>query len=120
MRGIAMYGHDFFVIKEDEDLISESINRLFNTNNNERLNNPFMGIDIRNMLFELADEDSEGILRNKIFEQIEMYEPRARIKDLKVENLANENTFKITLSFVSVENPQDDQLLEFNIIREEE
>lgn len=120
MKGIAMYGHDFFVIKEDEELISESIGRLFNTNNYERLNNPFMGVDIKNMLFEQADTESADMLKNKISEQIEMYEPRATVNNISVDNLANENTFKIHVSFSPVENPQHEQFLEFNIIKEEE
>ena len=119
MKGIGMYGHDFFVIKEDNDLISESIGRLFNTNNNERLNNPFMGVDLKNLLFELTEKDSEGIIKNRISEQIEMYEPRATVNNINIENLANSNTFKIGISFNLKDNPQNDQFLEFNIIKEE-
>ncbi|MFW6028784.1 MAG: GPW/gp25 family protein [Halanaerobiales bacterium] len=120
MRGIGFYGYDFFIIKEDIDLVSESIGRLFNTNNNERLNNPYMGVDLKRFLFQLADEDSEDVIKNQITEQIEMYEPRVNVKNISIENLANENTFKIGVSFVLKEDPQSDQFLEFNIIREEE
>lgn len=115
MRGIGIYDHDFFVIKEDEDLIAESITRIFNTNQNERLKYPYMGVDIRNMLFELADEDSEGFLREKILEQIETYEPRVRVKQLNVEKLPDENTFNISVGFSLITSPNDDRLLNFQI-----
>lgn len=120
MKGIAMYGHDFFVIKEGDDLIAESITRLFNTNQNERLKYPFMGVDLRRMVFELADEDSEGVVRDKIIEQIEVYEPRVNIVQLDVEKIPDENTLKIKVGFAKVNAPNDARFLEFNIELEEE
>lgn len=119
MRGIAFYGHDFFVIKEDEELVAESITRLFNTNQNERLKYPYLGVDIRSMLFELANEDSEGFLREKILEQIEIYEPRVKVRQLNVEKLPDENTFNINVGFALVTSPNDERFLNFEIQLEE-
>lgn len=99
MRGIAFYDEDFFVIKEDLDLIAESITRLFMTNNNERVRNPFMGVDLRRMLFEIADQETESVVKSKIIEQIELYEPRVEINNLEVLNSPNQNLLTVNVEF---------------------
>ncbi len=120
MRGIAMYGHDFFIIKEDHDLISESISRLFNTNENERLKNPYFGVSINSMLFEPGDDETVGFLKDRIVEQIELYEPRVDILDLNIENLADENKVKVVIGFkLKEETPDDERFLEFNVLKQE-
>lgn len=119
MRGIAFYNEDFFVIKEDLDLISESITRLFMTNNNERVKNPFMGVDLRRMLFELADQETETVVKNKIQEQIEIYEPRVEINKLDIINNPNENLLTVNIDFGQRGNTDgDSRFLNFDLEKE--
>ena len=114
-----MYGSDFFIIKSDHKLISESIERIIMTNFNERLKHPFFGGDFKRLLFEQADEESIAFIKRQITEQIEIYEPRVRLTQVEVENLANENTFNIHIGFTLVDDVSDERFLEFNITNQE-
>jgi len=115
-KGIGFYGKDFFCIKEDEDLVSESIARLIMTNENERIGTPNFGGNLKPMLFEQMDADSLSEIENQLRETIELYEPRAILRQLKVVSDQDNSTISISIGFNYVGKPNaDPRFLELNL-----
>ena len=114
MKGIGFYGKDFFVIKTDKDLISESIIRLIMTNFGERLGRPYFGLNLKSRLFELADEPTKEEIRQDLIRNIQDYEPRAAITTLELEN--EENLIKLKVGFKLVEDVAlgDERIININ------
>ena len=61
--------------------------------------NPFFGANIRGMLFELVDEDSEEELAEQIVRAINNYEPRARLRHLDVDVEPDQNTIRVKIEY---------------------
>ena len=94
-KGIGFYGEQFFVIKSDKDLVSESIMRIIMTNTGERIDNPYFGVNLKNYVFEANDDTTNKEIKHLIRSQIAQYEPRAYISDIKVNQVDNDITFEI-------------------------
>lgn len=106
--GLGFYGQDFFIIKTDEDLVSESIIRLIMTNNNERCGHPELGGNLKNMLFEQMDDTTIQELEKSLSDLIEVYEPRATIQSLTITANRDENQMEIKIGFKYVGRPNSD------------
>lgn len=111
MKGVSLYGEDFFVIKENQELKKENITRILLTSPGERVNNPDFGSPLKEYIFE-----QESIVRNDIIERlkssIERWEPSVQINDIKLEEKtlnSGINTLKINLELTD-----KDSLLEFD------
>lgn len=83
----------------NEDAVKKSIRNLLLTNKYERLLDPMVGSNIRRMLFEPITNHTTLELKNHIENTIETYEPRAKIIDLQVMPLPDENTYIIQIVF---------------------
>lgn len=101
MRGLAFYGHDFFYIAEDRDLVAESIIRIIMTNSGERPGRPFFGVNLKAELFEQADQTSFDQVKTNIIQNLALYEPRAQIEALEITG-AQDNTLVIKVAFILV------------------
>ena len=100
----------------NEQAIIQSIRNLINTNFNERLYNPSFGCDIRSLLFENITPQTEALAQEKIITAIENFEPRARINEVLIEGVPEDNALYVSIS-VTVINKQDPILLEFVLTR---
>lgn len=96
MKGIAYYNQDFLVIKEDEELLKESITRILLTSPGERVNNPNFGCKLKEFLFDFDVYILEDI-KYEIRKAIERWEPRVTVSNITI---TNQEEFKF---FVSVE-----------------
>lgn len=96
-KGIGFYDNEFFVVKSDADLVSESITRIIMTNTGERVSNPYFGVNLKNFLFEPNDETSKNQITYSLRQQLSQYEPRALIGDIKLEQ--EDNSIYITIQF---------------------
>ena len=85
--------------KRDASAVKQAVKNLIQTNFYEKPFQPFFGTDIRAMLFELADEDTEDDVRSNIIRAIEKYEKRAQILDLVVKSTPDANDLAVTLTF---------------------
>lgn len=83
----------------NESAIKESIRNLIMTNRGERLFQPNLGSDIRQMLFEQNTPDVLMILKDKIKDVIKTHEPRAAIEDLTVSSEMDTHSVTINISF---------------------
>lgn len=86
--------------KTDAAAVKQAVKTLLLTNRLEKPFRPNFGGDIRNDLFELADNFTIApILREKIITSIERFEPRAEITDVRVSALPDNNAIDATIEF---------------------
>jgi len=85
--------------KKDANAVKQAVRNLIQTNKFEKPFRPDFGADIRSLLFELADDDTEDELREQIRGTLLRYEPRAAIKDLYVRFDLDKNAVSVKLEF---------------------
>lgn len=100
MHGISFYGEDFFTIKQDSALYAEELKRLLMTNPGERVGQPYFGVGLRKMLFELADETSADVVKSNITEQVEDYMPVITLTRIETE-IVNNSLF-VNIGFIEL------------------
>jgi|TARA_X000001388_G_scaffold74829_1_gene68496 phage baseplate assembly protein W len=87
----------------NDDAIVRSVKNLVLTNKGERPYQPFLGCDIRNRLFEPADD---GFTEEEIVENIEEvigeYEPRAELIDVIADVKPDQNSVNVTITFRAI------------------
>jgi len=85
--------------KKDAAAVKQSVKNILQTNRFEKPFKPDFGADIRGLLFELADDDSEDDLREQIIGSISRFEPRADIQNLDVNFTVDQNTVRVRIEF---------------------
>lgn len=85
-----------------ERAVINSVKNLLLTNHYERPFQPDLGSNIRRLLFENADSITASLLEREIQQTIENFEPRARVKDIRVIAKFDENGFEVELTFYIV------------------
>lgn len=88
----------------NEDAVKSSIRNLLLTDPYERFFNPGIGAGIRATLFENINRDTEFFLKEKITDVIKNYEKRARLYNVAVKALPDENAYSVTIVFYVVNN----------------
>lgn len=84
-RGVAFYGSEWFKIKENKDLLYESIIRILMTSPGERVMRPDFGAGMKSNLFELATPDYLQDLAISIHSSLTTYEPRLSVLEVQTE-----------------------------------
>ena len=101
---------DIHPIKQDlvlitnEVAVKRSVRNLLLTDPYERFFNPGLGSGIRQTLFENIGQDTEYILKEKITETINNYEPRARLISVTAKGFPDDNAYEVTVVFSVVNN----------------
>ena len=85
--------------KRDAAAVKQSIKNLLLTDYYEKPFQPFFGANLRAMLFELADEDTEDEVEENIRSAINKYEPRAEILTITVNVLPDQNDMRVSVYF---------------------
>jgi len=85
--------------KRDAAAVKQSIKNLLLTDFYEKPFQPFFGANLRAMLFELADEDTEDEVEENIRNAITKYEPRAEILTITVNVLPDQNDMRVSVYF---------------------
>ena len=85
--------------KRDAAAVKQSIKNLLLTDFYEKPFQPFFGGNLRAMLFELADEDTEDEVEENIRNAINKYEPRAEILTITVNVLPDQNDIRVSVYF---------------------
>ena len=70
-------------MKKDTAAVMQSVRSIVLTNFYEKPFNPSFGSNVRSMLFENKENYSESMMRQRIFESIGLYEPRAIVEDVQ-------------------------------------
>jgi len=101
---------DIHPVKEDlvlitnEVAVKRSIRNLLLTDPYERFFNPGLGSGIRQTLFENVSQDTEYVLKEKIADTINNYEPRARLISITAKGFPDDNAYEVTIVFSLVNN----------------
>ena len=85
--------------KKDAAAVNQAIKNLLLTDYYEKPFQPFFGGNLRAMLFELADEETEEDVESNIYNAIETYEPRAEIQSVDVNVLPDQNDMRVSVVF---------------------
>ena len=85
--------------KKDAAAVKQSIKNLLLTDFYEKPFQPFFGANLRAMLFELADEDTEDEVEENIINAINNYEPRVEVLSIDVNVLPDQNDMRVSVYF---------------------
>lgn len=86
--------------KVDAAAVKQAVKTLITTNRFDKPFKPDFGADIRGLLFELVDDpDIEYEIDERIRQNIQRYEPRAKVLDLVVNSQPDNNSISVRLEF---------------------
>jgi len=89
----------------NERAVINSVKNLVSTNFYERPFQPFLGSNIRALLFELVDSVVAASLERQITETINNHEPRVSVQNITAIPAPDENGYKVVMTFFIVNNP---------------
>jgi len=93
--------------KLDAASVKQSVKNLIMTNQLEKPFRPKFGANIRSLLFELIDNNSDVLVRKRLFSAITRSEPRVRVLDIQVSYTDNySNTLDTTITFKVLNSPE--------------
>ena len=93
--------------KLDAAAVKQSVKNLIMTNQLEKPFKPKFGANIRSLLFELIDNNSDVLVRKRLFSAITRSEPRVRVLDIRVSYTDNySNTLDTTITFKVLNSPE--------------
>ena len=81
------------------DAVKSAIRNFVLTNKYERIRNPQFGSNIRSYLFENFSPDLENKIETELKQQIELYEPRAKIREITIKADEERNSLNISILF---------------------
>jgi phage baseplate assembly protein W len=84
---------------KDDNAIKNAVKNLLISNFYERPFSKDIGANLRALLFETDDAITEISIRENIRRVIRKYEQRVLIKDIRVQNMDDQNAYRITVSF---------------------
>lgn len=89
-------------VTADYDLaaIKNSIVNLFNTLPGQNLLNPEYGLNLLQYLFDPVSSTTARVIGQKIFKNINVYEPRVSVQSINVDMNTDEQMYTITLSIL--------------------
>ena len=90
--------NDIIGVKNDT-AIARSIRNLIFTVPGERFFNENLGSKVSQTLFDTVDDISASAIRDDIEETITKYEPRVKLKDIRVEPDYDNYTFDVTIVY---------------------
>lgn len=85
--------------KRDAAAVKQAVKNLLLTDFYEKPFLPFFGANLRGLLFELADEETQEEVRENIINAIQFYEPRVTIEDISVNVLPDQNDMRVSVVF---------------------
>lgn len=96
-----------FTVKDNGDLfkktdaaaVKQAVKNLILTNYYEKPFKPYFGANLRALLFELADPDTEGDIERAVIATVQKYEPRAEILSVKALVSPDANSIEVTIIF---------------------
>ena len=86
-------------VKKDAAAVKQAVKNLIQTNHFEKPFLPFFGGNIREMLFDLADEDIGEDAEERIIEAINIFEPRALVQTVNVKSDPDRNSLDVYIEF---------------------
>ena len=85
--------------KEDAAAVKQAVKNLMLTNYFEKPFQPLFGGNLREMLFDLADDDAEEDIEDRIKNAISIFEPRAQALNVTAVATPDRNSIRVTVEF---------------------
>ena len=85
--------------KEDAAAVKQAVKNLMLTNYFEKPFQPRFGANLREMLFDLADDDAEEDIEDRIKNAIGVFEPRAQALNVTAIATPDRNSIRVTVEF---------------------
>jgi len=85
--------------KEDAAAVKQAVKNLMLTNYFEKPFQPLFGGNLREMLFDLADDDAEEDIEDRIKNAINVFEPRAQALNIIATATPDRNSIRVTVEF---------------------
>jgi phage baseplate assembly protein W len=93
-----------------KDQIKSNLINLILTNKGERLFNPEFGCDLKTVLFEGIDNDTQILIENLISTNVNYFIPEITIQQIIVNNDEDHNTISITVNYYLTISGTSDQV----------
>lgn len=98
-----------------QDQIKSNLTLFFTTNQNERPLNPNYGGGLKDILFEQLQTETFEIVEKRIKDNLSIYFPEVKLKNLEVLEDIDNNTLKVIMSYVIFNNNEDSLEINFNV-----
>lgn len=85
--------------KTDAAAVKQAVKNLMLTNYFEKPFQPLFGANLRDMLFDLADEESEEDIEDACINAINVFEPRAEALNVKAIANPDRNSIRVIVEF---------------------
>jgi len=102
--------------KKEAAAVKQAVKNLLLTNLLEKPFLPTFGGNLSSILFELADDETDDILELAVITAIENWEPRAKVKDLRINMAPDSNTARVKVTF-DIINLEEEVTLETTVTR---
>ena len=112
----AVKGNGDVYKKTDAAAVKQAVKNLILTNHGDKPFRYNYGGNVRDLLFDLADEDAEADIENTIIAAIEKFEPRAQTLSVKALSKPDQNFIDVMLVF-KVVNTQEKVTLTTTLAR---
>lgn len=96
--------------KIDAGAVRQSVKTILLTNHFEKPFLPLFGADLNGMLFELNDLALAPVIERQIIETISIYEPRAKVIEIKIVPGIDENEMSVSVVFQIVSTKEQQTL----------
>jgi uncharacterized protein len=109
---------DLLVVR-NEQAVKIALQNLLMTKKQERPFQSQLGSSISNLLFDVLDFGTAGLIRDEIFDVISSYEPRVQLVDVTVTPEFDQNAFSVYIEFeiIGRETPSGPLATEFLLER---
>jgi len=85
--------------KESAAAVKQAVKNLMLTNYFEKPFQPLFGANLRELLFDLADDDAEEDVEERIINAIAVFEPRAQALNVTATATPDRNSIRVTVEF---------------------
>ena len=96
--------------KTDAAAVKQAVKNLMLTNHFEKPFQPRFGANLRDLLFDLADEDAEEDIEERCINAINVFEPRAQALNITAIAKPDRNSIHVTVEFRVI---NTDELVKF-------
>lgn len=105
------------VSKYDIEAIKTAVRNILNTNKGEKLFKPEFGADLKGLLFELITPSSRLLIKRRIIEEVQRWEPRVIVDNVSIEKSNELGGVIITLVFSLRKDPKVQSTVSVNLER---
>lgn len=102
--------------KTDAAAVKQSIKNLLLTNLGEKPFNPYFGGGLNDLLFELADNNLDILLKEQVANAIENWEPRAKLISIEPNIQPDANTARVKVVFQII-STSEEVVFETTVVR---